>query len=134
MAARAQARERVRRLSMVAGLAENDPEAQARVAILARGKLVASGLLREMLAFNVHGWELVVADVRDELLTRLHGRVRSAVPIGGGRFQLELPLETPPEQLLAEIVAGGGRLVSLNPIRETLEELFIERVRGGAAS
>ena len=60
--------------------------------------------------------------------------MRSAVAIGGGRFQLELPLETPPEQLLAEIVAAGGRLVSLNPIRETLEELFIERVSGAAAS
>jgi ABC-2 type transport system ATP-binding protein len=106
----------------------------SRVAILAEGRLVANGLLREMLAFNVHGWELVVADVRDELLTRLRGRVRSAVPIGGGRFQLELPLETPPEQLLTEIVACGGRLVSLNPIRDTLEELFVERVRGGAAS
>ena len=52
------------------------------------------------------------------------------MPIGGGRFQLELSLETPPEQLLSEIVAGGGRLVSLNPIRETLEELFVERVSG----
>ena len=58
----------------------------------------------------------------------------AAVPIGGGRFQLELPLETPPEQLLTEIVAAGGRLVSLNPIRETLEELFVERVSGAQAS
>jgi ABC-2 type transport system ATP-binding protein len=105
----------------------------SRVAILAKGRMVASGLLREMLAFNVHGWELVVADLGDDAVAKLTG-VRSVVPIGGGRFQLELPLETPPEQTLSQIVAAGGRLVSLNPIRETLEDLFVERVRQGGAS
>jgi ABC-2 type transport system ATP-binding protein len=102
----------------------------SRVAILAKGRLVASGLLKEMLAFNVHGWELVVADMADDFVAKLGPRVRSAVPIGGGRFQLELPLETHPEQLLADVVAAGGRLVSLNPIRETLEDLFVEKVEG----
>jgi ABC-2 type transport system ATP-binding protein len=105
-----------------------------RVAILAKGRLVASGLLREMLAFNVHGWELVVADLNEDAVSKLAGGVRKAVPIGGGRFQLELPLETPPEQMLAQVAAAGGRLVSLNPIRETLEELFVERVSGAQTS
>jgi ABC-2 type transport system ATP-binding protein len=102
----------------------------SRVAILAKGRLVASGLLKEMLAFNVHGWELVVADMADDFVGKLGPRVKSAVPIGGGRFQLELPLETQPEHLLADVVAAGGRLVSLNPIRETLEDLFVEKVEG----
>ena len=105
----------------------------SRVAILAKGRMVASGLLREMLAFNVHGWELIVADLNDETLAKLAGGVRSVVPIGGGRFHLELPLETPPERLLSQIVAAGGRLVSLNPIQKTLEELFVERVSQGEA-
>jgi ABC-2 type transport system ATP-binding protein len=104
----------------------------SRVAILAKGRLVASGLLSEMLEFSVHGWELVVADMADDAVARLGARVRTAVAIGGGRFQLELPLETHPDQLLADVVAAGGRLVSLNPIRETLEDLFVERVRGPA--
>src|SRR3954464_3129399 len=56
----------------------------SRVAILARGRLVASGLLKEMLAFNVHGWELVVADMRDEAVKTLAAGARSIVPIGGG--------------------------------------------------
>jgi ABC-2 type transport system ATP-binding protein len=102
----------------------------SRVAILAKGRLVASGLLKEMLAFNVHGWELVVADMGDAAMAKLGPRVKSAVAIGGGRFQLELPLETPPEQLMVDVVAAGGRLVSLNPIRETLEDLFVEKVEG----
>jgi hypothetical protein len=96
--------------------------------------MVANGLLREMLAFNVHGWELVVADLHDDALAKVASGVRSVVPIGGGRFQLELALETPPEQVLSQIVAAGGRLVSLNPVRETLEDLFVERVSQGGAS
>src|SRR3954470_21720394 len=72
----------------------SDAEALCRrVAILAKGRLVASGLLSEMLAFSVHGWELVVADLHDAAVAKLRARVRSAVAIGGGRFQLELPLD-----------------------------------------
>ena len=104
----------------------------SRVAILAKGRLVASGLLSEMLAFSVHGWELVVSGPAGRRGREAAGRAsRARCRIGGGRFQLELPLDTPPEQLLAELVAAGGRLVSLNPIRETLEDFFVERVRGG---
>ena len=99
-----------------------------RVAILAKGRLVASGRLSEILAFGVHGWELVVADVRDDVIAKHRARCTRALPIGGGRFALELPVETPPEQLLAELVAEGARLVSLNPLRETLEDFFVEKV------
>ncbi len=73
-----------------------------------------------------------MADVQESVVAKLGPRVRSAVSIGAGRFQLELPQDTPPEQLLGDIVAAGGRLVSLNPIRETLEDIFVERVREGA--
>ena len=104
----------------------------SRVAILAKGRLVAGGLLREMLAFSFHGWELIVADMGDDGIAKLGARVTKSVAIGGGRFQLELPVETRPEQVLADVVAAGGKLVSLNPIRETLEDLFVERVRGRA--
>jgi ABC-2 type transport system ATP-binding protein len=100
----------------------------SRVAILAKGRLVASGRLSEMLAFGVHGWELVVADVRDDVIAKHRGRITRALPIGGGRFALELPLETPPEQLLSELAAEGAKLVSLNPLRETLEDFFVEQV------
>jgi ABC-2 type transport system ATP-binding protein len=100
----------------------------SRVAILAKGRMVASGRLSEILAFGVHGWELVVADLRDDVIARHKSRCTRALPIGGGRFALELPIETPPEQLLAELIAEGGRLVSLNPLRETLEDFFVEKV------
>ena len=47
---------------------------------------------------------------------------------GDGRYTLELPLGTVPEQLLAELVAAGAHLVSLNPIRQTLEDFFVQQV------
>ncbi len=103
----------------------------SRVAILAKGRLVAGGKLSEILALGMHGWELVVSDVRDEVIAKHKARVTRVHAIGAGRFALELPLEAQPEQLLAEIVADGGRLVSLNPIRETLEDFFVERVGQG---
>jgi len=105
----------------------------SRVAILAKGRMVAGGRLSEILHFGVRGWELVVANVRDEVIATHKDRITRSSPLGNGRFTLELPLGTPPEQLLTALVAEGGQLVSLNPLRETLEDFFIENVeqRGG---
>ena len=100
----------------------------SRVAILAKGRLVASGRLSEMLAFGVRGWELVVANLDDAIVSKYRSRISGAQPIGGGRFALELPTDAPPEKLLAELTADGAQLVSLNPLRETLETFFVERV------
>ena len=99
-----------------------------RVAILARGRLVTSGRLTDMLALRAGGWELVVAGASDALIASLGSRVRRAVRISEGRYTLDLPLDPPPEQLLAELTATGAHLASLNPIRETLEDVFVESV------
>ena len=45
-----------------------------------------------------------------------------------------MPLDPPPEQLLADIVREGGKLVSLNPMRETLEDFFVEKVEQKAGA
>ena len=99
-----------------------------RVAILARGRLVASGRLTDMLALRARGWELVVAGASEALIAALKPRLLSAVRISEGRYTLELPLDPPPERLLAELTAGGAHLTALNPIRETLEDVFVESV------
>src|SRR5262245_60603552 len=49
----------------------------SRVGILAQGRLVASGRLSEILAFELRGWELVVAGLDDALRERLRPQVRS---------------------------------------------------------
>src|SRR5437773_7853461 len=100
----------------------------SRVAILAKGRLVSTGRLTEMLAFRARGWELVVAGASDALVASLGSRVRRATRISEGRYTLELPLEPPPERLLAELTATGAQLVSLNPLRDTLEDFFVEQV------
>ena len=100
----------------------------SRVAILARGRLVASGDLSEMTAFESRGWELVVSDLPEAVVSRLGKRVARAVKLGTGRYTLELPLDPPPDRLLAELTAAGARLVSLNPVRDTLEDFFVRHV------
>jgi ABC-2 type transport system ATP-binding protein len=99
-----------------------------RVAILAKGRLVAAGRLTDMLALRARGWELVVAGASEALIASLAARVRRTVRISEGRYTLELPLDPPPEQLLADLTAGGAHLASLNPIRDTLEDVFVKSV------
>ena len=105
-----------------------------RVAILAKGRLVTAGRLTDMLALRAGGWELVVAGASEAAIASLGTQVRRAVRISEGRYMLELPLEPPPERLLAELTASGAHLASLNPIRETLENVFIESVTAPGVS
>jgi ABC-2 type transport system ATP-binding protein len=100
----------------------------SRVAILAKGRLITAGRLTDMLALRARGWEVVVAGASDTLIASLGPRVRRVVRISEGRYTLELALDPPPEQLLADLTAGGAQLASLNPIRETLEDVFVQSV------
>jgi ABC-2 type transport system ATP-binding protein len=104
----------------------------SRVAILAKGHLVTAGRLQEMLAFEVHGWELVASGVGDALARALEPRARRIVRISEGRYTIELPLDPPPDRVLAEIAAAGASLVSLNPLRDTLEDFFVKEIQEDA--
>ena len=100
----------------------------SRVAVVAGGRLAATGRLSDMLAFEIRGWELVIADLSPEALARMAGELQKATEISPQRYALELPLELPPERILADLTATGAKLVSLNPIRDTLEDFFVRRV------
>jgi ABC-2 type transport system ATP-binding protein len=104
----------------------------SRVAILAKGRLAASGTLDELTAIGSRGWELVVAGLTGDAMTRLKPRITQATPLGDGRFALLLPPSTVPEPLIADLASGGARVVSLNPLRGTLEDVFVEQVRAAA--
>ena len=101
-----------------------------RVAVLAHGRLVASGLISDLQAFEVRGWELIVSGVTPQSLERHRSRVLRVTPLDAQRYSLELPLEPAPELLLRDFIAGGASLVSLNPIRDTLEDFFVKKVSG----
>jgi ABC-2 type transport system ATP-binding protein len=100
----------------------------SRVAVVAGGRLAATGRLSDMLAFEIRGWELVMADLRPEVVASLAGQLQKSTEISPQRYALELPLEVPPERILADLTATGAKLVSLNPLRDTLEDLFVRRV------
>ncbi len=100
----------------------------SRVAVVAGGRLVAAGRLNEILAFEVRGWELVVADVTPDMLKSLAPIARRTTEISAGRYAVELSLDSPPDRVLADLAAMGAKPVSLNPIRETLEDFFVRRV------
>jgi ABC-2 type transport system ATP-binding protein len=101
--------------------------------VVAKGRLAASGRLTDMLAFEVHGWELVVSNLEPDVLARVGPSIRKTVEISPGRYTLELALDPPPEQLLSDLIATGAWLVSLNPLRDTLEDFFVRRVAEAGA-
>ena len=89
---------------------------------------MANGRLSDMIAFHAHGWELVVADLPEAGVPPVGPRTRKVVRIGDGRYEFELPLDPPPDRIMAELTAAGANVVSLNPVRETLEDFFIQQV------
>ena len=99
-----------------------------RVAIVAKGRLAASGKLTELQEFAVHGWELVMAGVPPAALERVRARARRVLTIAGDRYAIDLPPDGRPEEVLRELIAAGATMVSLNPLRETLEDVFVRRV------
>jgi ABC-2 type transport system ATP-binding protein len=105
----------------------------SRVGILAQGRLVASGRLSEILAFELRGWEIVVANLGDELRHRIAPQVRAMTALAHGRYTIELPPDATPEAFLHDLAAGGAQVVSLNPLRETLEDYFVQSVGAAAA-
>ncbi|HSC26951.1 MAG TPA: ABC transporter ATP-binding protein [Vicinamibacterales bacterium] len=100
----------------------------SRVAVVARGRLAACGRLTDILAFEVRGWELVMADLRPDVLARIAPLAHRTTEISQGRYAIELGAEHPPERVLSDLVASGARLVSLNPVRDTLEDFFVRHV------
>ncbi|MEP6919184.1 MAG: ABC transporter ATP-binding protein [Acidobacteriota bacterium] len=104
-----------------------------RVAVVAGGRLAATGKLTDILTVQVRGWELVVSNLTPELLARVMPRVRRATEISHGRYNLDLALDTPPDRLLSDLTAAGASLVSLNPLHDTLEDYFLQRVAEAGA-
>jgi ABC-2 type transport system ATP-binding protein len=105
----------------------------SRVGIVAQGRLVASGRLSDILAFELKGWELVMSDISAEMKATLDRRASRVTPLSHGRYTILLPPDAAPEALLHELGAHGARVVSLNPVRETLEDLFVQTVAGATA-
>ena len=103
-----------------------------RVAIVAQGKLAASGRLDELLAFELQGWELVLADVPAALLAALPARFPGVTALPHGRVALKLAPDAEPDRVMSELGAEGARIEALHPLRHSLEDFFMEHVRDAA--
>ena len=99
----------------------------SQVAIIAQGKLAASGRLSDILGTDVLGWELVVDRVSPDGLALLRAKARALTELPDGRYAADLPPD-PPEAALQELSAAGAQIVSLNPLRKTLEDVFVTLV------
>jgi ABC-2 type transport system ATP-binding protein len=100
----------------------------SRVAILGQGRLLAQGRVSDIVAFELRGWELVVANLPDATKAKLEGRVSAVTPLASQRYTLELPPSESPAKLIYELAADGVDVVSLNPVRTTLEDYFVSMV------
>ncbi|HEX7282648.1 MAG TPA: ABC transporter ATP-binding protein [Vicinamibacterales bacterium] len=100
----------------------------SRVAIMAQGRLAASGRISELVAFEPKGWELVVSGIEDALHGELAPRVAAMRPMSHGRYTIHLAATDRPEQLMTELRGRGARVESLNPIRDTLEDFFMQQI------
>jgi len=100
----------------------------SRVAILAKGRLVTSGRLTDMLAFQIRGWEIVASGVTPDLAGRLSPRASRTTKVGDDRYVFDLPVDPAPDRVVADLSAAGATLLSVNPIRDTLEDYFVQQV------
>jgi ABC-2 type transport system ATP-binding protein len=105
----------------------------SRVAVVAGGRLAATGRIGELAEFRIRGWELVVANVSPAALERLRPLAVRITEISTGRYTLELPLSDGPERTMPAIVECGVSIISLNPLRETLEDFFVQRIAEAGA-
>ena len=100
----------------------------SRVGIMAQGRLVASGRVSEMVAFEHKGWELVVSGVSDQLRAELAPRVTAMHALAADRYTMQFPADRKPEEVMTELAARGGKVESLNPLRDTLEDYFVKQI------
>jgi ABC-2 type transport system ATP-binding protein len=102
----------------------------SRVAVLVRGRLVATGALSEMLAFQARGWEVVVEGLDERAAAGMTLAPRRIQQIGAGRANLEFEPELDATRIAQAVEASGATLVSIAPVRASLEDFFMQQVAG----
>jgi ABC-2 type transport system ATP-binding protein len=103
----------------------------SRIAIVAKGRLMACGRLSDILAVRTLGWEVVVEGLgAPPDPARIGPAVRRVTRIDSQRYAIELLESVTPEQVLGRLLGADGRLISINPVRETLEDFFVRHVDG----
>jgi ABC-2 type transport system ATP-binding protein len=101
----------------------------SRIAIVAKGRLMATGALADILTVRMLGWEIVVDGLAAPPDTaRLGFTIQKVTQIDDQRYALEVAPHVKPEEVMAQVIGRTGRLISVNPVRETLEDFFVRQV------
>ena len=96
-----------------------------RVAIVHRGRVVASGRLGDLLGESAVRLRITDLAMPPERLLAAFGRVAT-----DGSWTVVHPLDADRvPDLVATVVAAGGRIHAVDPARRSLEDLFLELVR-----
>ena len=103
-----------------------------RVGILVEGRLTDCGALADLVAPGARAVELVVEDIRPELVERIR-QDATRVLLRDRATVLTFADEGRARAALSAAVSSGATVVSLTPHRRSLEELFVARARGKAA-
>ncbi|MGO8687098.1 MAG: ABC transporter ATP-binding protein [Candidatus Dormibacteria bacterium] len=97
-----------------------------RVAVIARGRLIATGTIEELLGGDTVRLRLGGVDARVRAVLDRRGGGREE----DGWISLRgIERETVPA-LVAEVVAAGGRVYAVEPQRQSLEDRFLALLRG----
>lgn len=100
----------------------------SRVAILNRGRVVASGAVSALTEGRTRGWDVEASHLTPAAAAALQSHARTTVRIAHGRYMFELGPEAVLEPFVTEIVAHQGRLERVTPTRASLEDVFMEHV------
>jgi ABC-2 type transport system ATP-binding protein len=101
-----------------------------RVAILNKGRLVASGPLSSILDVSVRSLEAIVEGFTPELESRLMGSLLSCRRQGAASH-LSFRDRAEFDRALPQLLQSGARLVALNVVKESLEDRFMREVAAG---
>ncbi len=100
-----------------------------QVAVISRGRLIASGTIEELLGADAVRLRLGGVDGRVSEVLRRRGGSRSDdgwISVRGVDTE-EVPA------LVADVVAAGARVYAVEPARQTLEDRFLSLLRGDEA-
>jgi ABC-2 type transport system ATP-binding protein len=105
-----------------------------KVAVIKKGRIVATGRLEELLGTGHHEVQLEVGGLAAELLQRIEqiATVLHREDDAAGCSKLKLRVEDRDKlPLLAEaVVHGGGKIFNLSTVQNSLEDLFVELMAG----
>jgi ABC-2 type transport system ATP-binding protein len=94
-----------------------------RVGILNKGRLIGSGLLKDLVSKEVQHIEVMVVGVE---LAVLRSWLPPDIPIfpNGSTLRLDLSPDIPLSPVISQVEQAAGKILSINPVRQTMEEFF----------